>query len=148
LLHTESFNGITTAGSVATYSFQFSPESGMPLGLVLTPGSQGTVPPVQVSVTASGLVYSRVTQTFNGTVTLVNIGSTALNGRLELVLTALSAGVVLANATGIWNNFPFVTIPNAPTLSPGAAATIPVRFKNTSSNAVTFTPVVYSGSLP
>ena len=46
------------------------------------------VPPSQVVTTASGLAYSRVTQTFNGTVTTRNTSSTGINGPFQIVLTS------------------------------------------------------------
>jgi hypothetical protein len=106
------------------------------------------IPSTQVATTSSGLAYSRVSQTFIGTVTLTNIGSTAIGGPLQLVLTALPADVTVVNATGLWNGIPYVTVPNITTVLPGQAVTVPVRFKNSGSSAIAFTPVVYSGTLP
>ena len=48
------------------------------------------LPPSEVATTASGLAYSRVSQTFNGTVTIKNISSSAINGPLQIVFTGLT----------------------------------------------------------
>ena len=58
------------------------------------------VPPSEVATTASGLAYSRVSQTFNGTVTLTNISSGVINGPLQILFTGMPASVTLVNATG------------------------------------------------
>jgi hypothetical protein len=105
------------------------------------------VPPSQVSTTASGLAYSRVTQTFNGTVAIQNIGSAAINGPLEIVFTSLTPGVTVADASGIFAGSPYITVPVSGSLAPGQSATVSVQFKNPANAAINFTPVIYSGSI-
>jgi hypothetical protein len=86
----------------------------------------------QLSATASGLVYSRATGLFSGTLTLTNTGSTALTGQLKVLLTGLPAGVTLANASGsAADGTPYilVSLPNN-TLAPGASITFGVQFRN------------------
>jgi hypothetical protein len=100
----------------------------------------------QVSTTASGLAYSRVTKTFNGTVTIKNISTTTLIGPFQIVFTALPPGITLTNATGKFSGSPFMTVPNTASLASGQSATINVRFQASPTTKVTFTPVVYSGS--
>lgn len=105
------------------------------------------VPSSAVSVTASGLAYSRVSQTFNGTVTIQNISSQTVYGPFEVVFTGLTSGVALLNPTGFYNANAYLAFPNLASLPPGQSATANVQFKNSSSTAITFVPVVYSGSL-
>jgi len=101
----------------------------------------------QVAATASGLAYSRVTQSFNGTVTLTNISGGTVGGPLQVLFTGLTDGVTLANATGDLSGTPYVTIPAATGLGPGQSVTVPVQFKNPSNATINFTPAIYSGSI-
>jgi len=73
-------------------------------------------PPVvsasQIATTASGLAYSRVSQTFNGTVTLRNTSPNAISGPLEIVFFGMPAGVTLTSATNILSGTPYLTVPD------------------------------------
>ena len=101
----------------------------------------------QVVTTASGLAYSRATQTFTGTVTVKNISGNAIAVPLSVVFAALTSGVTLLNATGAYNGNPDIAMPLVTTLAPGQTVTTTVQFSNPSNGAINFTPVVYSGSL-
>jgi YVTN family beta-propeller protein len=108
------------------------------------------VSPNEVATTASGLAYSRVSRTFNGTVTITNISSSAISGPFQILFTALTAGVTLANATGNFSGSPYLTVPTAggiASLMPGQSATVSVQFDDPSFAAIKFTPVIYSGSI-
>jgi hypothetical protein len=99
-----------------------------------------------VSVTSSGLLFSRVTQTFDSTFTITNTGTQAIAGPIQLVLTNLPAGVTVANATGATNGNPFLTIPGLTSLAPSGSASVSVHFQNPSSQRITTSALVYSGS--
>lgn len=113
---------------------------------VIPPGA-AALPSSQASVTSSGLVYSRVTQTFNGTVTLKNIGASPLTGPFQLVFTGLTSGVSLANPTGSYAGSSYLTVPGVTSLVPGQSATVAVKFNDPTKVAIHFSPVVYTGSL-
>ncbi|GEM_PF-1936494 len=98
----------------------------------------------QVGTSTSGLIYNRSTQTFNGKITLVNNGATAIDGPLQLVLKGLPSGVVLSNATGSFRGAPYLTIGVG--LPPGASVTANLSFSNPAKVAVSYTPVTYSGN--
>lgn len=104
------------------------------------------VPSGEISVTASGLAYSRVNQTFNGTVTIQNVSSSMINGPFEVVFTALPKDVSVVNSTGTDNGLPYLTVPFATGLGPGQAVTVNVQFKNPNNVSINFTPIIYSGS--
>lgn len=104
------------------------------------------IPAGQLSVTTSGLAYSRVNQTFTGAMTISNIGSVAINAPLNIVLTSLSSGVTVLTSTGAFNGVPYTTVPAVPTLAPGQSVTMNVQFANPSNGLINFTPVGYSGS--
>jgi hypothetical protein len=105
------------------------------------------VSPGQVATTASGLAYSRVTQTFNGTVTLTNISSSAISGPLQIVFFGMPVNVTLVNATSNLSGTPYMTVPAVASLAPGQSATVSVQFKNPSNVTINSTPVIYSGSI-
>ncbi len=99
-----------------------------------------------VQITTSGFVFSRVTGTWVGTVTVTNTGVTPLAGPLGVVLTKLAPQLKPINSTGI-NVFgvPYLTLPGFDTangqLVPGQSATVPVQFP-----AMTFEAVAYQGT--
>jgi hypothetical protein len=96
---------------------------------------------------ASGLAYSQVSHTFNGTVTITNISSSPISGPFSILLTGLTAGVTLANATGNFSASSYLSVPGAASLAGGQAATVIVQFDNPSYGTINFTPVIYSGNL-
>jgi hypothetical protein len=104
-----------------------------------------TLPDVtsKLHIASSGFIYSRVTHTFNGTVTVTNISSSAIAGPLQVEFTNLSPGVTLANPTA--NVGPgFITIPAG--LATGQSASIAVHFANPSNSVITYVPVAYTGA--
>lgn len=132
---------VSTTGS---YLFTFNANTGT-ITSVVEPAT--VIPSTQVSITASGLAYSRTTHTFNGTLTIKNIGTSSINGPVSVVLTSLTGGVTLADATGMFSGAPFITAPSITTsFAPGQTATINVQFENPSNAVINFKPVVYSGS--
>jgi hypothetical protein len=120
-------------------------------GVTITSINGVQLPPAvssgQLVMTASGLAYSRVSQTFNGTVTIKNVSSSAVNGPLQIVFFGTPAGVTLANATGNLSGTPYITVPAVASLPSGQSATAAVQFKNPSNAILNLTPVIYSGSI-
>ena len=101
----------------------------------------------KISVTTSGFLFSRVTHLFTGTVLITNAGNQPTPDSLQLVFTDLPAGVTLESPSGTFNGSPFLTLPAATTLSPGQSVALSVQFSDPAHSRITFTPVVYSGSL-
>jgi hypothetical protein len=101
----------------------------------------------QVQVTTSGLVYSRVSREFSGTMTVINTGSAAIAGPISVALSNLPAQMTLDNATGTLGlgGSPYIRVLNSGSLGVGQSAAITIRFGDPSMAAITFTPVVYSG---
>jgi hypothetical protein len=110
-------------------------------------GMPVVLPPSEVAATASGLAYSHVSHTFNGTVTITNISSSAISGPFSILLTSLTAGVTLANSTGSFAGSPYLTVPAVASLAAGQTATVTVQFNDPSFGTINFTPVIYSGSI-
>jgi probable HAF family extracellular repeat protein len=106
------------------------------------------LPSSQVATTASGLAYSRVTQTFNGTVTITNTGSTVIAGPLQVLFSGLPTNVTLMNATGNFSSrLPYLAVPAPAGLAPGQSASVTVQLRNPSNATINFSPVIYSGSI-
>jgi hypothetical protein len=148
---TDTFNG--SAGGIPVLSPSAPIDPGSGVGYITITSLNGVpvpaiVPPTQMSVQASGLAYSRVTQTFNGTVTITNIGSSTVSTptSFQVVFNSLPAGVVLANSAGTFNQCPYVTVPVVASLAPSESATVSVRFQNPSGVSINFAPEVYAGS--
>jgi hypothetical protein len=85
-------------------------------------------PALAVQVTSSGLLYSRATRTFNGTVTVTNIGSSTIPGPLRVGFADLPSTVTLVNATTMVGGVPFITLSDG--LAPGQSASFTVQFSN------------------
>ncbi len=100
--------------------------------------------PTQINTTASGLGYSRVTQTFKGTITITNVGSDPISGPLYPIFDELSVQVTLVNATGYIGGSPYLAVP-VTSLAPGQSVTAAVELSNPSHVAVNLTPTVYAG---
>ncbi|MBB5340488.1 FG-GAP repeat domain-containing protein [Tunturiibacter gelidoferens] len=93
--------------------------------------------------TSTGFVYSRVTNTYSGTLTVTNTGTSAIPGPLQIGFTNLPATITLANPT-VPKNEGFFTIPGG--LLPGKSAQILVRFNNPFNAGITYTLVAYTGA--
>jgi len=100
----------------------------------------------QVSVTGSGLAYSRVTKTFTGTLMIENISNNTIDGPFQIVLTSMPSGVALVNATGTTGGFPYITIPTVGSLEPGQSASVNIQISNPARVLIDSIPLVYSGS--
>jgi hypothetical protein len=83
----------------------------------------------------------------NGTMIVKNTSRTTVYGPLQVVLTNLTAGVTLVNASGSYLGNAYITVPGVVTLSPGQSATVQLQFNNPGHLKVTFTSVTYSGQL-
>ncbi|MBL8212194.1 MAG: cadherin-like domain-containing protein [Bryobacterales bacterium] len=100
----------------------------------------------QVAVTSTGFLYSRVTRTYNGTLTVTNTSGTVIPGPINVVFTNLPGTVTLANANGTWNGSPYRTAAGG--LNPGQSLQLALSFNNPNNVAITSTPVTYSGTFP
>ena len=107
-------------------------------GISFTPNS---LVPLPVSVTTSGLLYNRRTQTFSGTMTLTNNRPSAMTGPMTVVLTGLNPSINLVGGTTV-NGTPALVIPGTATLASGQSVSVNVQFQDPSLTAVSFTPAV------
>jgi len=140
--------GITVISVSGTTSYQY------PKGLEITSVNGISIPPptststllTDVSAMSSGLAYSRVTRTFDATVTITNLSSSTVAGPFQIVLDSLTAGVDVTNESSIFGGWPYVTLPGIGSLSPGQSASANVQFGNPANALIDANLVVYSGS--
>jgi hypothetical protein len=99
-----------------------------------------------VRTLSSGLVLNRTTQTFNGTITVTNTGSTSIEGPIQVELAGLSPGVTLVNANGTHKGAPYVSAAGVSRLDPGASTTVKLSFANPDKAAVSYSALTFSGS--
>lgn len=97
-----------------------------------------------VKLTQLGAAYNRVTQKYQGAVTVTNTSGESLSGPFQLKLTGLTAGLTLDNANGMNGGAPYVTVNT--TLAPGAVLNVPLTFSNPNKVLVTYTPKFYKGT--
>jgi hypothetical protein len=142
--------GIIVTAVSNTTSYQYPKGVGV-TGINGTTITSTSAPPIllrngQITVTSSGLAYSRATQTYSSTVTIKNVGTAAIAGPIQVVVDSLTSGVTIANASGTFGGWSYVTVPAVGSLAPGQSATVTIVFKNPANTTINFSPVVYSGS--
>lgn len=77
----------------------------------------------------SALTYRAETRLYQGTITITNEGSKAVEGPLEVIFRSLSGGVALHNATGCNRRHPFLRVPlDSGVLLPGGSVSVAVSF--------------------
>lgn len=144
-------DGGRDTGGIIQNKSTFALNPGGTGGVTITSINGVQLPPVVrpglVATTASGLAYSRVSQTFTGTVTLKNISGSPISGPLQILFFGMPANVTLVNATANLSGTPYLTVPATASLAPGQSVTVSVQLKNPSNATINFTPVIYSGSI-
>ena len=100
-----------------------------------------------VTATTSSILYNRLTNTYNMTLTVKNTGVNPIAGPINVGITGLTAGITLANATGTFNGAPYIFL-TVSTLAPNAQAAVQLRFANPGALAINFGRVTYSGTFP
>jgi hypothetical protein len=99
--------------------------------------------PNSLGVGSTGFLFSRVTGTFNGKITVTNTGSQTVAGTILVELLNLTPGVTLVNATGTSGGTPFIVVPGTGSLAPGQSVSVAVQFRDPSNALINFAPVVY-----
>jgi probable HAF family extracellular repeat protein len=99
----------------------------------------------QISISSSGVLYSRVSKTYNVAVTIQNISFTSIRGPFQVVLNLLPAGVTVLNPSGIFNGNPYLTLALT-TLGQGQSAAVTMQFSDPTNAPIHFLPVIFSGS--
>ena len=99
-----------------------------------------------VSITSTGFSFNRVTKQYTGTLTITNTSGSPLTAPLQLVVSNLTSGDVLANATGTGAQGPYITAVQTGSLAPGAAVQVTLRITGPQSASPTFTALVFSGT--
>ena len=101
----------------------------------------------KISVKSGGLVYNRTTRQFSQTLTITNVGGTAIVGPIELVLQNLNNGS-LVNASGTSQGSPYITDLSSGTMGAGQTLTITLIFADPTLASITYAPEFLAGSMP
>jgi hypothetical protein len=99
----------------------------------------------KVNVGVSSLVYDSALQRYVGTVTVSNRSSAAIAGPIKVELYNLTAGVTLANASGVHNGTAFIR--SSETLGIGGSVTVNVEFINPKGKTIRYKVKTYAGGL-
>jgi hypothetical protein len=100
----------------------------------------------KTSMTRSGLILSRATGLYSGSIRVTNTSGSAFTGPIYVVLNGLPTQVAVTNAAGTSNGVPYVT-GAVGGIAAGASVDIPVQFRLSSSVGVTYTATVFAGSI-
>ena len=92
-----------------------------------------------------GLGRNRATGLWSETLTVTNTTASAINGPVQVVLSALSANATMVNNTGTRNGSPYITV-SAGTIAPGASVNVTLTFANPTNGFINFTPIAFSGT--
>ncbi|MFN0124643.1 MAG: beta strand repeat-containing protein, partial [Blastocatellia bacterium] len=103
-----------------------------------------------LQVTRSGLVYSRLTRTYNSVITVTNTGAQPVAGPLDVRLLNLNSGVTLVNATGVVTTdngavVPYLSIDGG--LQPGQSVSLNAQFRNPNNELIDFAPQIFRGGV-
>ena len=99
----------------------------------------------KVQVTQNGFARNRATGLWAATMTVTNVGTSSINGPIQVVLSNLSSNATMANQTGFFNGAPYIAV-SAGALGAGGSVSVVIQFNNPSNGFITFTPVVYTGA--
>jgi hypothetical protein len=112
-------------------------------GVSFTPGTTFPAAPGAIVITSSALVYSRVSKSYNGTLTITNNSSNSISGPVTIALTSLTSGVTMTGNPPLFTDgSPEVIFPSSVTLNPGQSTSLPISFTDPSNARITFTPIV------
>jgi hypothetical protein len=151
-----------TANAAASYSFanwsgstDLSSTSANPTTVTMNSAENVTANFTQVytnitssvSISSTGLIYSRISKQGSETMTVTNTTGQTISGPVQLVLAGLPGAVTPVNNTGTFNGNPYWTV-TAGSLASGASAQVTIVLGYAIGTNFTTTPSVYSGSLP
>jgi probable HAF family extracellular repeat protein len=131
-----SANGINNEGQIITQGHMLDANGHAMAAQAVLLSPTPTPITSQVNVATTGLIYSRASKHFTGTMTVTNISQSAITGTLVVQLNNLASGVTLVNATGTSNGTPYIN--QAASLNPGASISIPLVFSDPSTVLITF----------
>jgi hypothetical protein len=121
---------------------------------VWTIGGVGVVPnaPVctdvtgQVSIARGSVLPNLSGGGYYQMVTVKNMSATSIAGPVEILLTNLTAGVSVTNASGTFNGSPYRIVTTSP-IAPGASAQVRINYSNPTNVRFSYGVTAYSGPL-
>jgi hypothetical protein len=149
---------VVSAGSAQTLSVVFTPNdtadyNTASASTTITVNPAVIVPQIdlssQVLITTSGLVYSRSTGGYSGTLTIVNISAAAIPAPIQVAFTNLISSATLMNQTGVVPSgpaagAPYIAVAAGASLAPLESVNVPVKFTSSSGAAISYTPRIIS----
>jgi|GEM_PF-2651787 len=126
-------------------------------GSIATPATiTVSSPPQQIDVTGQihftipGLVTSRGSNIYRGSLTLSNTGATPIDAPIQMVFSNLVSGITLVNQTGTvpsgpYAGSPYITAAGNSPLAPGASIAIPIQLADPSRTPISYVPKTLSG---
>jgi hypothetical protein len=109
-------------------------------GVSFTPGTTFPAAPGAIVITSSALVYSRVSKTYHGTLTIENNSSNAISGTVTVALNNLTPGVTFLGDPV--QGTPEVVFTLSSPLAPGQSASLPISFSDPTNTLIQFTPAI------
>jgi hypothetical protein len=139
----------TVVGTIGNASYMGSATG----TLVISNGSSQPIDVTgQIKWTTNGFGTTRGSNLYTATMTITNIGSTAIAVPLQAVFTNVIPGATLANPTGTlsggpYAGAPYITVPGSTPLAAGASVSVTVKFSYTGTAPISFVLKALSGVL-
>jgi hypothetical protein len=135
-----TFQADTDHSLTAHYSgsTDYKPSTSSPFDLLTFPNITS-----KLRITSTGFIFSRITNTFNATLTVTNTTTSPIAGPIQIGFGNLPQTIILANPT-VPKNEGFITIPAG--LAAGKSTTVPIRFNNPFLYAINYTLAAYTGA--
>lgn len=118
-----------------------------PVTITLNIAGTATIADVSASfnIVRSAFVLSRATGQYGASLSLTNNSAAAVSGPFQVEISGLPAGVTLANASGVHNGVPYITV-NSASVAPGAKLSLTLVASNPNKVAINYSAAVYSGN--
>jgi len=102
----------------------------------------------KVSVTSTSFQLVRLTNTYNGTMTVTNTSGSTITGPLSVGLPNLTGGVTLSSPmSATFNGAPYIALTGTD-MNAGQAISVLLKFSNPAKGPIVFIPTTYSGTMP
>lgn len=100
----------------------------------------------EATTSSSGLLFNRLNRTYNGTISIRNNTDQPIIGPIQVVLTNLTPGVTLVNATGMYEGDPYIIVVNTTAIKQDESVNASIQFSNLSNEKIIYWPNIYSGN--
>lgn len=145
---TATYTSNAGASGSDAFTYRSTDQGGLSATATVTLNIQPVDVTAQTILTSTGLMFSRTTHLYVGTVTVKNSTGQTIPGPVQLVFHNVTAGVTMANATGTTaGGDPYLTVVGNGGLAAGQSVTLTMQFNNPGNVLIKATNQVYSGIL-